>query len=111
MRRTLLWLIALVPALSALPVRAEQALPDSTTTASWRLANGLEVRTRHVPRAPGIAVTLAVRAGRGHDPSALDGLADLLAAADFAIAIAPLFLRADEKFIGFLLNADDIQRK
>ena len=33
-RRTLLWLIALVPALSALPVRAEQALPDSTTTAS-----------------------------------------------------------------------------
>ena len=77
MRRTLLWLIALVPALLATPVRA-QMLPDSTSIGMWRLANGLEVRTRHVPRAKGIAITLAVRAGRGHDPAGLEGLADLL---------------------------------
>lgn len=78
MRRTQLWLFALVLALLAPPVHA-QMLPDSTRIEHWRLANGLEVRTRHVPRAPGIAVTLAVRAGRGYDPAGVEGLADLLA--------------------------------
>ncbi|MCE9626519.1 MAG: hypothetical protein K8R56_01210, partial [Candidatus Eisenbacteria bacterium] len=53
-------------------------LPDSTVAESWKLANGLEVRTRHVAGAPGVAITLAVRAGHGYEPAGQEGLADLL---------------------------------
>lgn len=95
MRRILLWLISLAPALLALPVHA-QLLPDSTSSENWRLANGLEVRTRHVPRAQGIAVTLAVRAGRGHDPADVEGMADLLAELTWTAPVGPFPARTRE---------------
>lgn len=58
-------------------------LPDSTVFESWKLANGLEVRTRHVAGASGIAVTLGVRAGHGYEPAGQEGLAELLAELEF----------------------------
>lgn len=76
-------LLPLLAALAlALPARAA-LLADSTVADSWRLANGLEVRTRHVPGAPGIAVTLAFRAGTGYEPAGREGLAALLAELEF----------------------------
>ena len=67
---------------SATPARAV-ALSDSTGADAWRLANGLEVRTRHVPRAPGVSVTLAFRAGSGYEPAGEEGLSELLAELEF----------------------------
>jgi len=75
-------LAAFLLALAALPARA-LTLADSTTAESWRLDNGLEVRTREIPRAPGIAVTFAFRAGYGYEPAGREGLADLLAELEF----------------------------
>ncbi len=58
-------------------------LPDSTVMESWKLANGLEVRTRHIPGAHAVAITLSVRAGHGYEPANQEGLADLLAELEF----------------------------
>jgi len=54
-------------------------LPDSTSLDRWRLANGLELRTRHVPGAVGVAVAMSFRAGRGTDPAGREGQAEMLA--------------------------------
>ena len=60
--------------------RAQAALlADSTQSDGWRLGNGLEVRVRHIPRATGVAITVAYRAGSLHEPAGREGLADLLA--------------------------------
>ena len=58
-------------------------LPDSTFSDGWRLANGLEVRARHVPRASGVAISVAYRAGSLYEPAQREGLADLLAELEF----------------------------
>ena len=72
-------LIAAV-ALCAFASAARSAtFPDSTAREGWRLPNGLEVRTVHVPEAAGVAVTVAYRAGWGYEPAALEGLSELLA--------------------------------
>jgi hypothetical protein len=62
---------------------AAHPLPDSTLADSWRLANGLEVRMRHVPGARGVAITLAYRAGEASEPADRKGLASLLAELQF----------------------------
>ena len=62
---------------------AAQPRSDSTIAGAWRLDNGLEVRTLHVPHAPGVSVTLAFRAGSGYDPAGREGLAELLAELQF----------------------------
>ena len=66
----------------AAPVRASM-LPDSTVLEAWRLENGLEVRTRHIPGAKGVSVTLAFRAGSGYEPAGLEGLSGLLSELEF----------------------------
>ena len=80
MTRTLL--PALLLCALALPARAV-TLADSTTVDSWRLDNGLEVRTRAIPGATGIAVTIAFRAGSGYEPAGREGLSSLLAELEF----------------------------
>jgi hypothetical protein len=75
-------LAALVLLAVAAPARSAP-LPDSTVADAWRLENGLEVRTRHIPGAKGVAVTLAFRAGSGYEPAGLEGLSDLLAELEF----------------------------
>lgn len=78
-RSTALFLLPLaIAALAAAPARA-LVLSDSTVTDSWKLANGLEVRLRHVPRAAGVAIVVAYRAGYGYDPAGREGLAAVLA--------------------------------
>ena len=67
------------------PVHA-QAFDDSTTADAWRLANGLEVRTRHVPGMGGVLVSMAFRAGSAYDPAGREGLAELLAELQFTAA-------------------------
>ncbi len=62
---------------------AAHLLPDSTLADSWRLANGLEVRMRHIPGARGVAITLAYRAGEASEPADRRGLASLLAELQF----------------------------
>lgn len=71
--------LALVLLVSSFVPAAAQVLPDSTVMERWRLANGLEVRTRHIPGAVGIAVSTSFRAGRGTDPVGREGQAELLA--------------------------------
>jgi hypothetical protein len=66
----------------ATPARSAQ-LPDSTVADAWRLDNGLEVRTRHIPGAKGVSVTLAFRAGSGYEPAGQEGLSELLAELEF----------------------------
>lgn len=61
------------------PARAATMMPDSTVADRWRLANGLEVVTRHVPDAAGTAVTVGYRSGVDDDPADRPGLAALLA--------------------------------
>lgn len=58
-------------------------LPDSTDVEAWRLENGLEVRTRHIPGAAGVSVSLAFRAGSGYEPAGQEGLSALLAELQF----------------------------
>ena len=82
MRRLAVILASLLVALVATRAHA-LVLPDSTVLESWKLANGLEVRTLHVSGASGIAVTLGVRAGHGYQPAGQEGLADLLAEIEF----------------------------
>ena len=79
-----LCLLALAP-----PARAAM-LSDSTTVEAWRLENGLQVRTRHIPGARGIAVSLAFRAGSGYDPAGTEGLSELLAEIEFMGAAGDL---------------------
>lgn len=76
MRRSALLLPILLA--GAAPAAA-QMLPDSTYVDGFRLANGLEVRLRHVPGSVGVAVAAAFRAGRGTDPAGREGQAELLA--------------------------------
>ncbi len=66
-------------ALSALAVsvRAE-TLSDSTESRRFALPNGLQVRTRHIPNAKGIAITVAYRAGSGYEPAGREGASELL---------------------------------
>ena len=79
----------------ALPALAHAVtLPDSTVREAWRLPNGLEVRTLHVPNAGGVSVTVAYRAGSGYDPKGLEGLADLLAELQWTCAAGPTPERA-----------------
>ena len=59
--------------------RRPQTLPDSTTVERWRLGNGLRVVAQSIPRAAGIAVTVAYPAGSDADPPRRRGLARLLA--------------------------------
>lgn len=77
------------------PVHA-LAFQDSTTSDGWRLANGLEVRTRHVPGMAGVLVSMAFRAGSAYDPAGREGLAELLAELQFtsAAGTAPARSRA-----------------
>lgn len=75
-------LAALILFALAAPARSAP-LPDSTLADAWRLDNGLEVRTRHIPGAKGVAVTLAFRAGSGYEPAGLEGLSELLAELEF----------------------------
>lgn len=71
--------LSLLIARPVLSPAAPRELPDSTAADQWRLENGLEVVTRHVPGAAGVAVTLAFRAGTAFDPPKQAGLADLVA--------------------------------
>jgi hypothetical protein len=66
---------------SAPPVRAAgpETLADSTEAENWTLANGLQVVTRHVPRARGIAVVMCYRIGSASDPAGHEGESALLA--------------------------------
>jgi predicted Zn-dependent peptidase len=87
-----------VLALTANAVRpaASMEMPDSTAAESWRLANGLEVRTRHVPGMAGVLVTTGYRAGSLYDPAGREGLAEVLAELQFTAAAgsAPARTRA-----------------
>lgn len=74
---------ALLLTFTAFPAHAAM-LADSTVTDTWKLANGLEVRTRHVPGAAGVAATLAFRAGWGYEPAGREGQAELLAELEFS---------------------------
>ncbi len=78
MPRSIRLLVAVAWLLTGPAARAAM-LPDSTVRESWRLANGLEVRTLRVPNAAGVSVTVAYRAGSGYEPAALEGLSGLLA--------------------------------
>ena len=82
MTRFRLLLAALALCLSAPAAHAEM-LADSTVREAWKLPNGLEVRTMHVPGAGGVAVTVAYRAGSAYEPAAQEGLAELLAEVHF----------------------------
>lgn len=83
-------------ALTALPARA-LTMADSTEAEHWRLDNGLEVRTRHVPGTTGIAITLAFRAGSGYEPAGSEGLAELLADLEFTTAAGDVPERTREE--------------
>jgi hypothetical protein len=62
------------------PIRpaAAEVLPDSTVTDGWRLANGLEVRVRHIPGATGVVITTGYRAGLLDDVAGREGQSELL---------------------------------
>ena len=76
---------------------AAQMRADSTVADAWKLANGLEVRTLHVPHAPGVSITLAFRAGSGYDPAGREGLAELLAELQFTSAAGDVPERTREE--------------
>ncbi len=78
MPRSVRLLVAVAGLLAVSSARAA-TLPDSTVREAWRLTNGLEVRTLHVPNAAAVSVTVAYRAGSGYEPVALEGLSSLLA--------------------------------
>jgi len=79
-------LALLLPLLLLAAPAGAQVRSDSTVADAWRLDNGLEVRTLHVPHAPGVSVTLAFRAGSGYDPAGREGLSELLAELQFTSA-------------------------
>jgi hypothetical protein len=73
----LLWFaIAVLPCGAPASAGAE-TLIDSTSVERWKLANGLQISVRHVPRCPAVAIVVAYRIGRDHDPRGREGLADL----------------------------------
>jgi predicted Zn-dependent peptidase len=74
--------ILLLSPLAPRPLGAE-TLSDSTVVDGWTLANGLEVRTRHVPGASGVAIALAYRVGSDSDAAGQSGFAALMAEAAF----------------------------
>jgi len=76
---------------------AAQMRADSTVADAWKLANGLEVRTLHVPHAPGVSITLAFRAGSGYDPAGREGLSELLAELQFTSAAGDVPERTREE--------------
>jgi hypothetical protein len=83
-------LVALVAPLLLAPALTRSAeLPDSTVREAWKLENGLEVRTIHVPKAAAVSVTVAYRAGSGYDPADLEGLSELLAELQWTCAAGP----------------------
>ena len=55
------------------------ASPDSLTRATWRLSNGLIVKTQHVPAASAVSITMAYHGGSDGDPAGREGLALLRA--------------------------------
>lgn len=81
----LVLLLATLAATVAAPTAPAAAvvLSDSTTTDSWRLANGLEVRVRNVPGAAGVAIVVAYRAGTGYETVGREGFAPLLAELEY----------------------------
>lgn len=91
-RRPLLAALAASAGLALLvlaPTARAVQLPDSTVREAWRLENGLEVRTIHVPNAAAIAVTVAYRAGSGYEPASMEGLSELLAEIQWTSAAGP----------------------
>lgn len=78
-RRSLVLAAATVGLLLA-PIRpaAAEVLPDSTLTDGWRLANGLEVRVRHIPGAKGVVITTGYRGGLLDDVAGREGQSELL---------------------------------
>lgn len=83
-RRTIAIALAVLASLLA-PVRPAPAadMGDSTAIDGWRLANGLEVRVRHVPGAAGVVLTTGYRSGLLDDPAGREGLSELLAELQF----------------------------
>ena len=96
MTRALRLLAALLLAALAPAARAEM-LADSTVREAWKLPNGLEVRTMHVPGAGAVSVTVAYRAGAGYEPATLEGLSDLLAEVHFTAAAGDVPERTREE--------------
>lgn len=80
---------AALAVLALAPTARAVVLPDSTVREAWRLGNGLEVRTVHVPNAAAVAVTVAYRAGSGYEPAGLEGLSGLLAEIQWMSAAGP----------------------
>ncbi|MCC6349295.1 MAG: insulinase family protein [Candidatus Eisenbacteria bacterium] len=72
-------------------------LADSTFVEGWRLANGLEVRVRHVPGASGMIVVAGYRSGLLDDPKDREGLAELLANLEFFAAAGDIPARTREE--------------
>jgi len=89
--------LALLVSTLAGPAAAAEVRSDSTVADAWRLANGLEVRTLHVPHAPGVSVTLAFRTGSGYDPAGREGLSELLAELQFTSAAGDVPERTREE--------------
>jgi hypothetical protein len=81
------------------PARAV-AMRDSTTSESWRLANGLEVRVRAIPGAVGASISLAYRAGALHVPAGHAGLAPLLAELQYTAAAGSVPERTRNELTG-----------
>lgn len=54
-------------------------LSDSTESNRFALPNGLQVRTRHIPHARGVAIVVAYRAGSLYEPTGREGASSLLA--------------------------------
>ncbi|HTQ41874.1 MAG TPA: insulinase family protein [Polyangiaceae bacterium] len=96
LRRALALAAGLVLLVHAIPARAELRA-DSTMAEGWRLANGLEVRVRHVPGAAGVAITLAYRAGSLYEPAKHEGLARLLAEVQFTAPVGDVPERRREE--------------
>lgn len=90
-------LFATLSLLALAPAAHAEMLADSTVREAWRLPNGLEVRTMHVPGAAGVSVTVAYRAGSGYEPAAMDGLSELLAELHFTAAAGDVPERTREE--------------
>ncbi|MBI1796447.1 MAG: insulinase family protein [Candidatus Eisenbacteria bacterium] len=88
--------IALAPR-TTIAAFAPDTLTDSTWTARWKLANGLDVSVRDIPGCPAVAMVMAFRAGRDLDPKGREGLADLAAEVYFTgpTGVAPERTRKD----------------
>ncbi len=96
MPRLVRLLFALALATTASAARSA-TLADSTVREAWRLENGLEVRTTHVPGGAGVSITVAYRAGSGYEPAAQEGLSALLAELQFMSAAGDVPERTREE--------------